>query len=344
MELAKNIKKIFFGIITASLLLGGFFVADVTLADNPDPSPARLIVLKEVTNHGGNAAVSDFLLFVSDSIMVYPVTSGFLNDSFAPGPHVVFENNLPGYTGTFGGDCDAQGNVVLVAGETKLCIITNEEDSQGQAPSVSNLNTSYNGCTGIAGAGQVVFSWDVDGAQENFAFQVALAADTSFSNPIINRGVNGFAKQQSVLMRLNPDSRELRYNTSYRWQIKVCNASACSDWTVKNPYLQTGHPSAFASFVSSPGNPAVGDPVSFINTSICYNNSGQTACQSYLWDFGDGQTGTQQSPVHSYGSAGRFLVSLRTTDDTDYCQTNRSILVGPLGSSGPAWKEAAPGS
>jgi len=36
---------------------------------------------------------------------------------------------------------------------------------------------------------------------------------------------------------------------------------------------------------------------------------------SWLWDFGDGATSTQQNPVHSYTTAGRFHVSLTVVTD-----------------------------
>ena len=34
---------------------------------------------------------------------------------------------------------------------------------------------------------------------------------------------------------------------------------------------------------------------------------------TYLWDFGDGQTSSEQNPTHEYSSAGDFTVSLTTT-------------------------------
>ncbi len=31
---------------------------------------------------------------------------------------------------------------------------------------------------------------------------------------------------------------------------------------------------------------------------------------SWKWDFGDGTTGTEQHPIHTYGKAGRYIVTL----------------------------------
>lgn len=37
----------------------------------------------------------------------------------------------------------------------------------------------------------------------------------------------------------------------------------------------------------------------------------------WLWDFGDGETSTQQNPVHTYATAGTYTVTLTVTDDGD---------------------------
>ncbi|WP_461632661.1 PKD domain-containing protein [Labilibaculum euxinus] len=38
--------------------------------------------------------------------------------------------------------------------------------------------------------------------------------------------------------------------------------------------------------------------------------------ETYLWDFGDGNTSTEENPLHTYDTAGSFTVSLTTTNDT----------------------------
>ncbi|OGN89747.1 MAG: hypothetical protein A2158_04445 [Chloroflexi bacterium RBG_13_46_14] len=43
--------------------------------------------------------------------------------------------------------------------------------------------------------------------------------------------------------------------------------------------------------------------------------SGGIAPYSYLWDFGDGETSTDENPTHSYDSSGYYTVSLTVTDD-----------------------------
>jgi gliding motility-associated-like protein len=48
------------------------------------------------------------------------------------------------------------------------------------------------------------------------------------------------------------------------------------------------------------------DYVRFINKSILFPEDGQ-----YIWDFGDGSGSTQKDPIHSYTTAGNFVVRLK---------------------------------
>jgi hypothetical protein len=317
---------------------------------NDDIAMPQLVVQKWVVNHGGMAMISDFNLFVG----FMPVTSGSLN-SFSPGSYMVSEIGSLGYTATFGGDCTADGEVTLVSGQPpKLCTITNEQ-AAAASPWVSNMGTSYNGCSGVAGAGQGVFYWTYNNptgiSQKNFEFRVALATDPTFSNPpfVIDRFINGTSTQQSVFIYQPHAANALQYNTSYDWQVRVCDTQdACSSWTDGGLYIRTGHPSPFPSFAFSPVHPSPNQQVSFSDHSICYSNTGQTACQSWLWNFGDGQPANQQNPTHAYAGTGNFSVLLQASDGVDTCSTQGSITVSSPNpsqggsSSGPAWKEVSP--
>ncbi|MDD5415869.1 MAG: hypothetical protein PHE48_02575 [Candidatus Daviesbacteria bacterium] len=88
-----------------------------------EEKPAKLVVTKVVVNdNGGTASESAFPLFVDQT----GVTSGAMN-TFNSGSYIVSETNQPGYSGTVSGDCDANGNVILVPGQTKSCTITNDD-------------------------------------------------------------------------------------------------------------------------------------------------------------------------------------------------------------------------
>lgn len=49
-----------------------------------------------------------------------------------------------------------------------------------------------------------------------------------------------------------------------------------------------------------------------VNTVVTFTNA-SVGGTSYLWDFGDGNTSTQTSPVHTYASTGTYTVCLTTT-------------------------------
>jgi len=87
-------------------------------------TPNSLTVEKVVTNNnGGTAVVGDFPLFIDGT----RVTNGVTNP-VDPGTYTVSETSLPGYVGTFSGDCDADGNITVGAGEHKTCTLTNDDE------------------------------------------------------------------------------------------------------------------------------------------------------------------------------------------------------------------------
>ncbi len=63
--------------------------------------------------------------------------------------------------------------------------------------------------------------------------------------------------------------------------------------------------------------------ITFIDNSTGFHDQ-------WLWDFGDGQSSTQQNPVHSYNSIGTYLVCLSIWDSLGTCQDTYcdSIYVG----------------
>lgn len=118
---------------------------DKTCTITNEEKPAKLIVTKVVVNDdGGSLRVADFPLFVDQT----GVTSGVEN-VFGTGVHTVSETDKPGYVGTFSGDCYADGTVLLEAGKTKTCTITN--DDQAASLTVVKHVVNDNGGTKTAG-------------------------------------------------------------------------------------------------------------------------------------------------------------------------------------------------
>lgn len=87
----------------------------------------KIVVIKKIINdNGGNNLTPDFHLFIDNGTVNTQVTSG-ATTTVSSGVYSVSETGVSGYVGTYGGDCDAEGNVTVVTGQTKTCIITNDD-------------------------------------------------------------------------------------------------------------------------------------------------------------------------------------------------------------------------
>lgn len=74
------------------------------------------------------------------------------------------------------------------------------------------------------------------------------------------------------------------------------------------------------------GVPGTGCNASFtlfqdsLNPTVYYGYNNSTGSNlTYLWDFGDGNTSTQQYPSHTYNATGYYTVCLTVTDSTGGC-------------------------
>ena len=145
---------------------------------------------------------------------------------------------------------------------------------------------------------------------------------------------------------------------TYTCTISLSGQTSSTDTQVAvyaNPTANFSVPTAYA-----------GVPTQFTSTSTT-NPSGQTIT-SYLWNFGDGQTSTQQNPTHTYATPGSYTVTLTVacgentctntktqtlnvqssmstniTGDNSICQNNTITLnanaTGGTGTFTYAWKE-----
>ncbi|MCW3014125.1 MAG: Bacterial Ig-like domain protein [Solirubrobacterales bacterium] len=71
-----------------------------------------------------------------------------------------------------------------------------------------------------------------------------------------------------------------------------------------------GNGAPHAAFTDTPQAPVSGDPVAFDGTP----SSDDHGIESYVWDFGDGTTGTGSMPEHTYTKPGTYAVKLTVTD------------------------------
>ena len=107
-----------------------------------------------------------------------------------------------------------------------------------------------------------------------------------------------------------------------------------NDTDTKPEYIKVWKPKAApnADFICSKGVGATTEPVEFTDKSIGEVNAG-----SWLWDFGDGNTSTEQNPVYCYSKEGIYTVSLTVTGPGGTSKDTKSncTRVGP--GSGEQW-------
>lgn len=61
--------------------------------------------------------------------------------------------------------------------------------------------------------------------------------------------------------------------------------------------------------------------------TISFNDSSYNIPQSWLWDFGDGNTDTIQNPTHTYSSSGTYTVKLTVTNNVGSDSTTQEITI-----------------
>jgi len=100
--------------------------------------PYGTITVKKVVknNNGGNVATSTFQLFIDTTNVITEVPK-----KVTVGAHNVHENGIFGYSTSVGGDCDDLGDIIIAAGASKTCIITNDDI----APSIQLIKTVVGG-------------------------------------------------------------------------------------------------------------------------------------------------------------------------------------------------------
>jgi gliding motility-associated-like protein len=79
------------------------------------------------------------------------------------------------------------------------------------------------------------------------------------------------------------------------------------------------YPTPEAAFTIDPDNPTLNDLVIFTDQSI--------NAEAWFWDFGDGETSTNQNPTHNYSERGTFDVTLIVNNEICYDTTRYTIII-----------------
>lgn len=112
---------------------------------------------------------------------------------------------------------------------------------------------------------------------------------------------------------INPNHTYATGGINYTVSLTVTNNNGQSSTIVKNEYVKVVEPGFMAEPLDERKNLVEGAPpltVTFIDTSR--PDSGPI--QSWLWDFGDGNSSSEQNPVYTYADTGIYTVSLTMFD------------------------------
>ncbi len=111
---------------------------------------------------------------------------------------------------------------------------------------------------------------------------------------------------------------------SYNVKVRVTDEIGCVDEQLHVLVIQDVYPSFFGDTVA-----CTEQNVNFINTSTADGNN-----INYLWDFGDGNTSTDISPIHSYEFEGMYDVCLTMSNglgcDSTLCLPNFVNVINPV--------------
>ncbi len=127
----------------------------------------------------------------------------------------------------------------------------------------------------------------------------------------------------TVLTGNDPAPSHTYYSSTaqnYNVKLVVADANGCRDSATVSSMVRITRPGAN---FNNPAQACKNQPVTFTNTS--------SGASSYIWDFGDGSTGsTQQHPVHTYTTAGTYsvrLIAVSSTGCRDTLLKNNTIRI-----------------
>lgn len=97
--------------------------------------------------------------------------------------------------------------------------------------------------------------------------------------------------------------------------VAVLVTSCKKDTVLKSVVTEGAKPTSLFTYTAAPANALA---ITFANTSA--------NVQSSYWQFGDGSTSTDLSPVHTYAAAGKYSVTLKTTSTAGYSATSTQMV------------------
>ena len=126
---------------------------------------------------------------------------------------------------------------------------------------------------------------------------------------------------------LQNTSTTYTYQNTFGVQLTVTNSFGCTNTNNQSSYMSITQPNV--DFTTTDTFVCAGQDVNFINLS---DGNGRPIA-GYLWDFGDGNTSTDENPIHQYLTEGTYSICLTVTDtsgcDSLFCISNLVDVVNP---------------
>jgi uncharacterized repeat protein (TIGR01451 family) len=111
-------------------------VISVTICVHVPPSTKGSLTLTKVVvnNDGGSAQISNYTLKVGATTVTSGVVQDFSAASGTGTSYAITETGPGGYTASFSGNCDSNGNITIHRGQVYFCTLTNDDNAAPPQP------------------------------------------------------------------------------------------------------------------------------------------------------------------------------------------------------------------
>ncbi len=209
---------------------------------------------------------------------------------------IIASNNNTGFKN------DDHGNSIAEA--TPILVDNNGNVSASQNFGIISERTDMDLFSFVIETGNVTFNLEPNPDYPNLNIQArilnAIGEEVAISNPLtdLNASFNTQLTEGTYYLEIDGVGEGNDFSSGY------------SDYSSLGNYSISGN--------YTPGDnnqPPVSDFQASIDCSVInFSNTSVNTIDSYLWDFGDGNTSTEENPVHNYESSGVYTVSLTTTN------------------------------